>query len=88
MVAMIVVLVLGVQFVYVRDDPRRFAIFLSMYFIFFLVVIARALVDFFDVIREHVREREGLFRETFAKDGFSEELGRRVSKGDPGSWPE
>ncbi len=88
MVAMIVVLLLGAQFVNVRDDPKRFAFFLSLLFIFFAVVITRALVDFFDVIREHLREREGIFRETFTKDGFTEELGRRVAKGDPGSWPE
>ena len=88
MFAMIVALILGAQIGYVRDDPKRFAFVLSLLFIFFMVVIARAVVDFFEVIREHLREREGLFRETFTKDGFSEELGRRVAKGDPGSWPE
>jgi len=88
LVAMVAVLVLGVQIVYVLDDPRRFAFFLSLYFVFFLVVIARATMDLFDVMREHVRERESLFRETFAKDGFAEALGQRVAKGERDSWPE
>jgi len=86
--AMLIVLLLGVQIVYIKEDPKRFAFFLSLYFLFFLVVIARAVVDFFDVIREHMREREGLFRETFAKDGFADELGARVGKGNRDSWPE
>lgn len=88
LVAMLVMLVLGVQFVYVRDDPKRFAFFLSLYFIFFFVVIARALVDFIEVMREHVRERERLFRETFVKDGFAQELGAHVTQHDRNSWPE
>ncbi len=86
--AMLAILILGVQFVYVLEDARQFAFFLSLYFVFFLVVIARATVDFFDVVREHLREREHLFRDTFAKDGFAEELGQRVAKGDRDSWPE
>lgn len=86
--AMVAVLILGVQIVYVLDDPRRFAFYLSVYFVFFLIVIARATMDLFDVLREHVHEREGLFRETFAKDGFAEELGQHVAKGERDSWPE
>lgn len=88
MVAMLVALLLGAQVVYVRDDPKRFAFFLSLYFVFFLMIIVRAVLEFFDVIREHVREREGLFRETFAEDGFSAELGERVSRREVDSWPD
>lgn len=88
MAAMLVVLVLGAQVWYVIEDPRGFAFFLSLYFIFFLVVIGRATVDMFDIVREHMRDRERLFRDTFADDGFSQELGRRVAKGDRSSWPE
>ncbi len=88
LVAMVAALVLGVQIVYVLDDPRQFAFFLSVYFVFFLIVIARATMDFFDVIREHVRERESLFRETFLKDGFAQELGQRVTQGERDNWPE
>lgn len=88
MVAMLVALLLGGQVVYVRDDPKKFAFLLSLYFIFFLVVIVRATLEFFDVIRQHVREREGLFRETFTEDGFAAELGQRVGEHDAESWPD
>lgn len=88
MAAMLVVLVLGAQVWYVIDDPKGFAFFLSLYFVFFFVVIGRATVDMFDIVREHVRDRERLFRDTFTGDGFSQELGQHVAKGDRSSWPE
>ncbi len=88
MIAMTVVLLLGVQFVEVRDDPRRLAWFLTLYFVFFLIVIGRAILEMFDIVREHVRERESAFRKAFHEGDFPEELGRRVNKADAGSWPE
>lgn len=86
--AMLVVLILGAQVWYVIDDPKGFAFFLSLYFVFFLVVIGRAVADMFDIAREHMRDRERIFKDTFATDGFAEELGQRVAKGDRSSWPE
>ncbi len=86
--AMLVVLILGAQVWYVIEDPKGFAFFLSLYFVFFLVVIGRAVADMFDIVREHVRDRERIFKDTFANDGFAQELGQRVSKGDRSSWPE
>lgn len=88
LVAMIVALLFGVQIAKVLDNPRQFAFLLSLYFVFFLVVIARATMDLFDVIREHVRDHEGVFRETFARDGFAQELGQHVAKSERGSWPD
>jgi len=86
--AMLVVLILGAQVWYVIDDPKGFAFFLSLYFVFFLVVIGRAVADMLDIAREHVRDRERIFKDTFANDGFAQELGQRVAKGDRSSWPE
>ncbi len=88
MIAMIVALLLGVRIIEVRGDPRGLAWFLALYFVFFLLVIGRAVFELFDIVREHVRDREAVFRTTFAEDGFSGELGRRVGKSDGGSWPE
>jgi hypothetical protein len=88
MVAMTVALLLGLQFVQVRDDPKRLAWFLTLYFIFFLFVIGRAIFEMFDIVREHVREREAVFKSTFHEGDFPEELGRRVGKVDAESWPE
>lgn len=88
MIAMTVVLLLGVQLVQVQDDPKRLAWFLSLYFVFFLIVIGRAVFEMFDIVREHIRERESVFKATFHEGDFPGELGRRVGKSDAGSWPE
>lgn len=88
LIAMVVVLLLGVQFVEIQDDPKRLAWFLTLYFVFFLIVIGRAIFEMLDIVREHVRERESVFRKAFHEGDFPEELGRRVSKADAGSWPE
>lgn len=88
LVTMVIVLLFGAQIWYLIDNPKGFAFFLSLYFIFFLVVIGRAVADMFDIAREHLRDRERIFRDTFTTDGFSQELGQRVAKGDRSSWPE
>ena len=78
MFAILIVVLLGAQVIYVKDDPRRFAFFLSLNFLFFFVVLFRAIIDFFDIIRGHFRENEAVFRDTLGEDGFVNELGRRV----------
>ena len=80
LLAMVVMLVLGGQIVYVKDNPKQFAIFLSLYFLFFFVLIYRAVLDAFDIARRHFRKRESLFKETFVADGFAERLGNRVAR--------
>lgn len=77
--AMIAVLLLGGQVVYIKDDPRQFALFLSLYFVFFFVLIFRAILDFFDIARAHFRQSEVLLTETFAEDGFAARLGQGVA---------
>lgn len=79
LLGMIAVLLFGGRFVYIRDDPRQFALFLTLYFLFFFVVIFRATLDAFDIFREHFRRHEGLFRDTFASDDFAERLGAQVA---------
>lgn len=78
MAAMFVVTLLGGQIVYVLDEPRRFALFLALNFTFFLFVILRATLECFDIVREHVRRREQLFRSEIWDADFAVELGRRV----------
>ncbi len=80
LLAMVLVLLMGGQIVYVKDDPKRFAFFLSLYFIFFIVLIFRAILDCFDIVREHFRKSEGLLRETFTEDEFAARLGRSVAE--------
>ena len=80
--AIVVVLLLGAQIVYVKDDPKHFALFLTLYFIFFFVVIFRAILDGFDIVRSHFRENEQLLSRTFVDDGFAERLGAQVAEKD------
>ena len=80
LLAMVVMLLLGSQIVYVKDDPKQFAIFLSLYFLFFFVLIFRAIMDAFDIARVHFRKKERLFIETFAADGFADKLGTSVAR--------
>ena len=78
--AIIAVLILGSQIVYVKDDPKRFALFLSLNFLFFFVIAYRAVVDFVEIMREHFRENETAFRSTLGDEEFVKELGRQVAQ--------
>ena len=80
LLGMVVVILLGGQVVYVKDDPKQFALFLSLYFLFFFVLIFRAILDSFDIARAHFRRSEGLLSEVFEEDGFAVQLGRSVAQ--------
>ncbi len=80
LLAIIVVLLLGLQIVHVRDNPRQFAFLLSLLFIFFFAVMVRAIVDFGEITRTHFAERHKLYRTTLGEDEFVSELGRRVAE--------
>ncbi len=82
LLAMVVMLLLGSQIFHVKDDPKQFALFLSLYFLFFFVLIFRAILDAFDIARDHFREKERLVIETFAADGFADKLGTSVARGE------
>ena len=81
-IAMVVVLVLGAQMVLVREDPKRFAFYLALMFIFFFVVIFRAVIDGIEIAKKHFREREDLFHDTLGDADFVSELGKRVEEGE------
>lgn len=80
LLAIIVALLLGLQIVHVKESPRQFAFLLSLLFIFFFAVMVRAIVDFGEITKRHVSEREKLYRTTLGDDEFVSELGRRVSE--------
>jgi len=80
LLAIIVALLLGLQIVHVRDNPRQFAFLLSLLFIFFFAVMVRAIVDFGDIFRRHVSEHEQVYKATLGEEQFASELGRRVSE--------
>lgn len=76
--AMIVVVLLGLQVVYIREDPRRLGLFLALNFAFFVVVIGVALGDVLGIVRAAFREREKSFSATLGEKQFVENLRERV----------
>jgi len=80
LLAIIAVMLLGLQMARYRDDPLRFALVLSGMFIFFIVVVWRASVEAMEIIRESYREEREVYRSTLGKREFAEELGKRVAQ--------
>ncbi|MCC6486996.1 MAG: hypothetical protein IT364_05805 [Candidatus Hydrogenedentes bacterium] len=80
LLAIIVALLLGLQIVHVKENPRQFALLLSLLFIFFFAVMVRAIVDFGDIFRRHLSEHEKVFKTTLGEEEFVSELGKRVSE--------
>lgn len=78
LIAMVIVLLLGVQMADYRDDPWRFALVLSLMFVFFFVAMIRAVIDCGEIVRRHLAERRELYRTTLGDEEFMSELGRRV----------
>jgi hypothetical protein len=78
LIAMVIVLLLGIQMANYRDDPWRFALVLSLMFVFFFVAMVRAVIDCGEIVRRHLAERRELYRTTLGDKEFMSELGRRV----------
>lgn len=56
-----VVLLLAYSLFASRNSPRQFVFYLSLLFLFFFVILHRALVDSIDIVRKHLREHESIF---------------------------
>lgn len=80
LVAMLVVVCLGAPLLRSVGDPSRFAFFLSLYFIFFFVVLIRAIFDFMEIARRHFRERQRVYKDTLGEDAFVSQLSHRVAE--------
>jgi uncharacterized membrane protein len=80
LLALFIMLPLGTQMIGSRENPQRFALFVSLHLIFLFVVLVRAVFDIAEIARDHLREREGLFRTTLGDRNFAKELGRQVTK--------
>lgn len=74
LLAIPVVLLLGSRMVEVQDKPKQFAFYLVVFFVFFFVVVQRALVDFIEIVRCHYREHKNIFRSTFGDADFTARL--------------
>ena len=75
--AILVFVLLGSQFGYVRNDPKRFGFFLIIHFVFFFFVLVRAIIDFFEIAKRHFSERHQLFGQTLGDPESSNSLDRK-----------
>ncbi|HIJ66331.1 MAG TPA: hypothetical protein HPP77_10315 [Candidatus Hydrogenedentes bacterium] len=80
LIAIFIVALLGVQVVRVRENPKQFALFLTLMFVFFFAVVFRAILDCFDIWRRHFAEYERTFRETVGEETFVKKLGERLAE--------
>lgn len=78
LLAIIVMLLLGVNGFRDLEDPRRLAFSLTVFLVFFGAVVYRAMIDGVDIARKHLREEGTLMKDVFERDGFAEELHERV----------
>ena len=81
LLAIMIVMALSTQVIHIYEEPARFAFFLSLNFAFFFVVMARAIVECGEILREYLRDREKVFKETLGEDDFVAELERRLPQG-------
>jgi hypothetical protein len=78
LLTMPVVLLLGVQLASAHHNPRKFFLFLTLLFTFFIVVLSRALLDFIEITRKHLADEKQIFRSTLAEPQFLATLKKRA----------
>lgn len=74
------VLLLSMHAFISKEEPLRIAFGLSMLFVFFGILLLRAIMDVFEIGRYHLRESGRAYRETLGNEEFTHELGERVDK--------
>lgn len=75
-----VVLLLGLHMFQYRDNPRRFALILTLMFVFLGILLLRAIMDVFEICRRQLTGRQNSFRETLGAQDFMRELGNHLSQ--------
>ncbi|MBI5095580.1 MAG: hypothetical protein HZB26_24495 [Candidatus Hydrogenedentes bacterium] len=82
LLAMIAALLMGAPMIWAKNDPKKFALCLSLSFLFFFVIIYRAIIDFLELVRRFFAEREQVYKNTLGAQDFAERLGQRVNDHD------
>ncbi len=80
LLAIPVALVLGAHIMTMRDNPRQFVFYLAILFLFFFVVLVRAIADFIEIVRKHFFDSEAVFRTTLGDAEFATRLGESVDE--------
>ncbi len=83
LLAIPVALLLSLHMAEYRGSPHRFALILSLLLLFFAVIAALAVNDFFSLCRKHLSERRALYLDTINNKDFARELGERVRRNRP-----
>ncbi len=78
--ALFIIMVLGLQIVHVRNNPKEFALYLILMFAFLFTVLVRAVFDAAEILKTYLKESTQLFGNTLGEKKFVEELGRRVEE--------
>ncbi|NUM55751.1 MAG: hypothetical protein HUU46_19085 [Candidatus Hydrogenedentes bacterium] len=78
LLAIIVVLLLGLQIAEYRENPKQSVFVLICLFIFFFAVMVFAILEAGQIIRRHLRDKRELWQSTLGEEEFLTELGKRV----------
>lgn len=78
LLAIPIVMLLGLQMITSFDNPRRFALVLSLMFLFFGILVLRAIMDLFEIARRRLREERNSFRDTLGEKTFTDALHSRI----------
>ena len=78
LLAIIVVLLLGLQIAGYREDPKRSVFVLCCLFVFFFAVMVFAILEAGQILRRHLKDKRQLWQSTLGEEEFLAELGKRV----------
>lgn len=78
LIAIIVVLLLGLQIAEYRENPARSTFVLGLLFLFFFAVMVFAVLEAGQIVRRSLREKRELWQSTLGEEAFLTELSKRV----------
>ena len=78
--AIVVVVLMGLNYVFVKDNPERFAGFLMMNFLFFFIAVVLAIDDIVRIITASFKQRNEIYSDTLGDQEFRNQLREEVQR--------
>jgi len=78
--AIVVVVFMGLNYIFVKDNPERFAGFLMMNFLFFFIAAVLAIDDIVRIVSASVKRRREIYRDTLGDKEFCNQLREEVRR--------
>ncbi len=78
--AIVVVVLMGLNYIFVKDNPERFAGFLMMNFLFFFIAVVLAIDDIARIITASVKQRHEIYSDTLGDQEFCNQLREEVHR--------